>query len=200
MYKICVYDLNGNILTLKFHIVCFALSQATNRYIKSEMKRLIVITLLGKLNEHIYWVNTTFRLLLKIPMVTLYIGVPCWNVASVFQWKPISHYKTVYNDLYFVVLVDTVGNLKDVMIYLYSLLACKWKKNYQGKLQHCAKWYPWNYSAAYNSWTFKIQCAYILPSQFIILSFDLWYTSFNFRIRVYITPLSFRENKIWSTY
>lgn len=26
----------------------------TNRYIKSEMKRLIVITLLGKLNEHIY--------------------------------------------------------------------------------------------------------------------------------------------------
>lgn len=101
-------------LTLKFHIVCFALSQATNRYIKSEMKRLIVITLLGKLNEHIYWVNTTFRLLLKIPMVTLYIGVPCWNVASVFQWKPISHYKTVYNDLYFVVLVDTVGNLKDV--------------------------------------------------------------------------------------
>lgn len=41
-------------LTLKFHIVCFALSQATNRYIKSEMKRLIVITLLGKLNEHIY--------------------------------------------------------------------------------------------------------------------------------------------------
>lgn len=128
MYKICVYDLNGNILTLKFHIVCFALSQATNRYIKSEMKRLIVITLLGKLNEHIYWVNTTFRLLLKIPMVTLYIGVPCWNVASVFQWKNISHYKTVYNDFYFVVLVDTVGNLKDVMIYLYSLLACKWKK------------------------------------------------------------------------
>lgn len=115
-------------LTLKFHIVCFALSQATNRYIKSEMKRLIVITLLGKLNEHIYWVNTTFRLLLKIPMVTLYIGVPCWNVASVFQWKNISHYKTVYNDFYFVVLVDTVGNLKDVMIYLYSLLACKWKK------------------------------------------------------------------------
>lgn len=107
-------------LTLKFHIVCFALSHATKRYTKSEMKRLIVITLLGKLNEHIYWVNTTFRLLLKIPMVTLYIGVPCWNVASVFQWKTISHYKTVYNDLYFVVLVDTVGNLKDVMIYLYS--------------------------------------------------------------------------------
>lgn len=153
-------------LTLKFHIVCFALSQATNRYIKSEMKRLIVITLLGKLNEHKYWVNTTFRLLLKIPMVTFYIGVPkgcnwyicipCWHANE--------------------------------------------KKNYQGKLQHCAKWYPWNYSAAYNSWTFKIQCAYILPSQFIILSFDLWYTSFNFRIRVYITPLSFRENKIWSTY
>lgn len=119
-----------------------------------------------------------------------------------FNEKKISHYKTVYNDLYFVVLVDTVGNLKDVMIYLYSLLACKWKKNMirencntvlNGILEII-------YSAAYNSWTFKIQCAYILPSQFIILSFDLWYTSFNFRIRVYITPLSFRENTIWSTY
>lgn len=128
MYKICVYDLNGNILTLKFHIVCFALSQATNRYIKSEMKRLIVITLLGKLNEHIYWVNTTFRLLLKIPMVTLYIGVPCWNVASVFQWKTISHYKTVYNDLYFVVLVDTVGNLKDISDIFVFLVGMQRKK------------------------------------------------------------------------
>lgn len=129
MYKICVYDLNGNILTLKFHIVCFALSQATNRYIKSEMKRLIVITLLGKLNEHIYWVNTTFRLLLKIPMVTLYIGVPCWNVASVFQWKKISHYKTVYNDFYFVVLVDTVGNLKNVTDIFVFLVGMQMKKN-----------------------------------------------------------------------
>lgn len=115
-------------LTLKFHIVCFALSQGTNRYIKSEMKRLIVITLLGKLNEHIYWVNTTFRLLLKIPMVTLYIGVPCWNVASVFQWKKISHYKTVYNDLYFVVLVDTVGNLKDVTDIFVFLVGMQMKK------------------------------------------------------------------------
>lgn len=134
MYKICVYDLNGNILTLKFHIVCFALSQATNRYIKSEMKRLIVITLLGKLNEHIYWVNTTFRLLLKIPMVTLYIGVPCWNVASVFQWKNISHYKTVYNDLYFVVLVDTVGNLKDVTDIFVFLVGMQMEKKLSGKI------------------------------------------------------------------
>lgn len=116
-------------LTLKFHIVCFALSQATNRYIKSEMKRLIVITLLGKLNEHIYWVNTTFRLLLKIPMVTLYIGVPCWNVASVFQWKNISHYKTVYNDFYFVVLVDTVGNLKDISDIFVFLVGMQMEKN-----------------------------------------------------------------------
>lgn len=44
-------------LTLKFHIVCFALSQAINRYTKSEMKRLIVITLLGKLNEHIQYIE-----------------------------------------------------------------------------------------------------------------------------------------------
>lgn len=117
-----------------------------------------------------------------------------------FNEKKISHYKTVYNDLYFVVLVDTVGNLKDVTdIFVFLVGMQMEKKNYQGKLQHCAKWYPWNYSAAYNSWTFKIECAYILPFQFIILSFDLWYTSFNFRIRVYITPLSFRENKIWST-
>lgn len=153
-------------LTLKFHIVCFALSQATNRYIKKEMKRLIVITLLGKLNEHIY-IEWTRRL-------DYCLKSPWWHFILV-----------------------SPQDVSDIFVFLVGM---QMKKKYQGKLQHCAKWYLWNYSAAYNSWTFKIQCAYILPSQFIILSFDLWYTSFNFLIRVYITPLSFRENKIWSTY
>lgn len=116
-------------LTLKFHIVCFALSQATNRYIKSEMKRLIVITLLGKLNEHIYWVNTTFRLLLKIPMVTFYIGVPkgckwyicipCWHANK----KKISgKIATVLNGIFeIIVQLITVERLKFSVLIFYPL-------------------------------------------------------------------------------
>lgn len=117
-------------LTLKFHIVCFALSQATNRYIKSEMKRLIVITLLGKLNEHIYWVNTTFRLLLKIPMVTFYIGVPkgcnwyiCIPCSHANEKKIIrENLNTMLNDIFeIIVQLITVERLKFSVLIFYPL-------------------------------------------------------------------------------
>lgn len=117
-------------LTLKFHIVCFALSQAINRYTKSEMKRLIVITLLGKLNEHIYWVNTTFRLLLKIPMVTFYIGVPkgckwyicipCWHANE--KKNIMENCNTVLNGiLEIIVQLITVERLKLSVLIFYPL-------------------------------------------------------------------------------
>lgn len=117
-------------LTLKFHIVCFALSQATNRYIKSEMKRLIIITLLGKLNEHIYWMNTTFRLLLKIPMVTFYIGVPkgckwyicipCWHANEKKNIR--ENCNTVLNGiLEIIVQLITVERLKFSVLIFYPL-------------------------------------------------------------------------------
>lgn len=52
------------------------------------MKCLIVIILLGKLNEYIYWMNMMFRLLFKIFMVIFYIGVfkGCKWYICIFCW------------------------------------------------------------------------------------------------------------------